>query len=223
MTEIRYPALNDDADDGRLDAPAFHRNVTPIAGALTARLSDGGGALFEVGSGSGQHAAVLAQALPALTYWPSDPEPSHRASIDAWARRLAIANIRPAMDFDATATDWAEAAGGATATLRAVLCVNVIHIAPWAVAEGLLTGASKRLAKGGFLAVYGPFRFHGAHISDSNDAFDRSLRLQNPDWGVRDVQQLDALADASGLLRAETIALPSNNHMIVFRHKASPL
>ena len=215
-SNMNYPLVTEDEEDHRLDAPAFHRNAEPIINALTPRLKDAEGDLLEVGSGSGQHAAMIAQSFPSLTYWPSDPDPAHRASIDAWAKHLNVPSIRAAIDFDATTPGSTQIDSGPAASLRAILCINVIHIAPWPVAEGLFKLSGARLATNGVLALYGPFRFHGRHAAQSNDAFDRSLRIQNPHWGVRDIDDVDALAQAHDLHRVETSALPSNNHMIFY-------
>jgi len=206
--------------DGRLDAPAFHRNHEAIRAALVADLAAMQGDVLEIGSGTGQHAVMFAQQAPHLTWWPSDVNPRHRDSIDAWRRVAALPKLRPAADIDVSRPDWSW--GGASdtqtpaATLAAIFCANVIHIAPWTVAEGLFAGAARHLRVGGRLYLYGPFMTGGAHSAPSNAAFDASLRAQNPDWGVRDIDDLTALARRNGFDRTHTHAMPANNFILVF-------
>lgn len=206
--------------DARLDGPAFHRNAEPIAQALAPWLARGAGVVLEIGAGAGQHAADLASRHPHLEWRPSDPMATHRASIDAWAAASGAANITPALDLDAAAEAW-EIGPLTSQGLRAILCFNVVHITPWRVAEGLFAGAGRHLAPAGFLALYGPFRWHGRHCADSNAAFDQRLRDQDPEWGVRDVDDLDRLAGAAELTRRETTALPSNNHVLLYARAAA--
>lgn len=216
MSELTLPQALVDGDPRR-DAPAFHRNGSPIVDALTPRLGKADGDVLEIGSGSGQHVALLARSFPQLTYWPSDPDPAHRASIDAWRAHLGIETIRPAIDLDASAQEWAMAETPEHG-FRAIFCANVIHIAPWSVAEGLFRGAAQSLAPGGFLALYGPFRWHGRHNSEGNEAFDASLRARNPAWGVRDIDEVDHLATSHDLMRVQTATMPANNHLLFFAH-----
>jgi hypothetical protein len=166
--------------------------------------------VLEVASGSGEHVAHFASALPDLTFQPSDPDPDARASIDAWTASLSLANLRPALALDAAAQEWPIAAADA------VLCINMIHIAPWAAAEGLVRGAARLLASGCVLYLYGPFRRDGRHTAPSNDAFDRSLRLQNPAWGVRDLETVAALAVAHGFAAPAIEPMPANNLSLTF-------
>lgn len=203
-------------DDARLDAPAFHRNGPAIVDALSTRLTDRTGVVLEVGSGSGQHIALFACSFPHLRFQPSDPNPAHRASIDAWRDHLGLNSIRPAISLDVSATVWGERAMVPAGGFLAIFCANVIHIAPWSVTEGLFREAVGCLAENGFLALYGPFRWQGRHISTSNEAFDANLRSRDPSWGVRDVDEIDQLAACNGLGRVDAVAMPSNNHLLVF-------
>ncbi|HEY8610881.1 MAG TPA: DUF938 domain-containing protein, partial [Roseomonas sp.] len=171
-------------DDARRYAPAAARNRDPILAALREVLP-GQGLVLELASGSGEHAIHFAAALPHLTFQPSDPDPASRASIDAWAAGLG--NVRPALALDA-AEDWP------IAGVDAVLCINMIHIAPWAATLGLLRGAAARLASGAPLLLYGPYRRSGRHTAPSNAAFDEDLRGRNPAWGVRDLEVVAAAA-----------------------------
>jgi SAM-dependent methyltransferase len=198
--------------DARLFAPAVARNRDPLLAVLRPRLPRAG-LVLEVASGSGEHLAALAALTPALAFQPTDPDPDARASADAWARHLAAGNLRPALPLDAALPDtWPVAAADA------ILCVNMLHIAPWAATLGLLGGAARLLPPGGPLFLYGPFRRGGAHTAPSNGAFDESLRARDPAWGVRD---LEAVAEAAkGFSPPEIIPMPANNLVVVFRRGA---
>lgn len=200
----------------RLDAPAFHRNHRAIEAVMARHLLAVTGDVVEIGSGTGQHVAAFALAFPGLTWWPSDPLPAHRASIDAWRRDAGAGNIMPAVEIDAAA-DWHLGEDGMppAGSLVAVVCINVLHIAPWAVAEGLLAGAARHLGGDGRLFVYGPFMRDGVHTALSNAAFDASLRATDPAWGVRDVARIAAAAGILGLKLVEIAEMPANNLTLV--------
>ena len=205
------------APDGRLDGAAFHRNHDAIWSALSSFLLGRTGDVLEVGSGTGQHSAEFARLAPNLTWWPSDIYPSHLASIEAWRRHAGLANLRAPQRIDLTDPAWSWTADGqAGAALSAMLCINVLHIAPWRVAQNLIAGAGRLLRDGGQLFVYGPFMRDGQHTAPSNAAFDASLRAENPDWGVRDLADLNALAQEAGLTAAGIAPMPANNLVLVF-------
>lgn len=202
-----------DTGDGRLNSPSFVRNAQPIIEILRQVLGDRSGGALEIGSGVGQHICAFAAALPNLRWTPSDPDQTHRASIDAWIAHEGSAANR-AIDLDAAA-DWAGTSD--LGALQAVISLNVIHIAPWPVAKGLVTGAAKALAPSGWLFLYGPFRRGGEHTSQSNAAFDASLRAQNPEWGVRDLHAVCTLTDAAGFAPVRSFGMPSNNLILAFQ------
>ncbi len=205
------------APDGRLDGAAFHRNHGAIWSALSSFLLGRTGDVLEVGSGTGQHSAEFARLAPNLTWWPSDIYPSHLASIEAWRRHAGLANLRAPQRIDLTDPTWSWTADGqAGAALSAMLCINVLHIAPWRVAQNLIAGAGRLLREEGRLFAYGPFMRSGQHTAPSNAAFDASLRAKNPDWGVRDLADLNALAQEAGLTAAEIAPMPANNLVLVF-------
>lgn len=198
------------APDPRRFAPAAARNRDPILDALRRHLP-ASGLVLELASGSGEHAIHFAAALPGLTFQPSDPQPEARASIDAWVTETGLPNIRPALAIDAADPGWPVTAADA------VVCINMIHIAPWAATEGLLRGAAAILPPGGALILYGPYRRGGAHTAPSNADFDADLRARNPAWGVRDLEAVAALAAEHGFGPPAVAEMPANNLTVVFR------
>ena len=202
--------------DGRLDAAAFHRNHQAIAPVLEAFLRDRAGDVLEVGGGTGQHAVAFAQKLSAITWWPTDLNDNHLRSIAAWCTHTGLANVRAPVRLEASAKDWGLPALGLPSPFVAIFCANVIHIAPWAVAEGLFAGAARHLTADGRLFLYGPFKRDGVHNAQSNAAFDESLRNRDPEWGVRDIADLRTLAATNGLRLAQMSEMPSNNAILAF-------
>ncbi len=196
--------------DPRRHAPAALRNRDAILAVLRPLLPPCGRVL-EIASGSGEHIVHFAAALPALLFQPSDPDPERRASIDAWAADAGLENIRPALALDAMAAAWP------AITADAVLCLNMIHIAPWAAARGLIRHAARALQPGGLLFLYGPFRRAGAHTASSNAAFDLDLRGRDPQWGIRDLEAVAAEAKTAGFGVPEIVPMPANNLSIIFR------
>jgi SAM-dependent methyltransferase len=190
-------------------APATERNRGPILEVLRPLLREGA-LVLEVASGTGQHAAFFAAAMSDIVWQPSDVDPANLASIEAWRAEAAAANLRAPLQLDATADAWP------VDRADALFCANMIHIAPWAACEGLMRGAARLLGEGALLFLYGPFLL-GARTAPSNLKFDASLRSQDPAWGVRDLDEVTALAAASGLRREAVIAMPANNCSVVFR------
>src|SRR5436190_15122888 len=208
--------------DGRLDAAAFHRNHSPIWAVLQKFLAGKSGDVLEAGSGTGQHVVHFARHAPDIIWWPSDLNEAHLRSIAAWCADAGLANIRPALRIDLSDPAWCPPMhdGSGPGKLLAVFCANVIHIAPWAVAEGLFAGAARYLRSEGRLFLYGPFKRDGKHTADSNAAFDASLREANPAWGVRDIAELERLAASVGLRLVETNEMPANNLVLGFERSA---
>ncbi len=210
--------------DGRLDAAAFHRNHAPIWAVLQPFFAGQTGDVVEAGSGTGQHVVHFARHSPGIVWWPSDLNEAHLKSITAWRAHSNLPNIRPPQRIDVSDPAWdaAMAAAGGPAKLLALFCANVIHIAPWRVAQGLFAGTGRVLRDDGRLFLYGPFKRDGQHTAESNAAFDASLRQNNPEWGVRDIADLEALAVANGLRLAERFEMPANNMILMFA-KDAPL
>ena len=191
-------------------APATLRNRTFILDVLR-RVLQGRREILEIASGSGEHAVYLAGELPHLRWHPTDPDPDSLLSIEAHRAESALHNVLPAARLDVTQPVWG------LSNIDAVVCINMIHIAPWAAAEGLFRGAAALLPAGAPLYLYGPFRFAGVFTAPSNEAFDASLRERNPAWGVRDLDDVTALAESCGFAREEVIPMPANNHSVIFR------
>ena len=204
--------------DGRLDAPAFHRNHQAIWAVLEKFLAGKSGDVVEAGSGTGQHVVDFARHTPDIIWLPSDLNEQHLKSIDAWRAHAGLTNIRPPLRIDLSDPAWCPQMhdDSGPAKLLAVFCANVIHIAPWRVAEGLFAGAGRYLRPDGRLFLYGPFKRDGKHTAISNAVFDTSLREGNPEWGVRDIAALQTLAGSVGLALIKIAEMPANNLILVF-------
>ena len=205
--------------DGRLDAAAFHRNHAAIWAVLQPFLAGRTGDVVEAGSGTGQHVVHFARLAPDIIWWPSDLNEKHLVSIEAWRAHSGLSNVRPPLRIDLSDPAWCSSLHDGNLgprKLLAVFCANVIHIAPWRVAEGLMEGAGRYLAADGRLFLYGPFKRGGKHTALSNAVFDTSLRESNAEWGVRDVEALEQLAAGAGLALVEIARMPANNFILVF-------
>jgi SAM-dependent methyltransferase len=200
----------DYGDDGRLIAPSAERNKGPILEQLTRFLPERG-LVLEVASGTGQHVVHFANALPGLTWQPTDLNSEHLTSIAAWIRYSGLRNVLPPMELDVASGSWP------CRRADAVLCMNMIHIAPWSATVHLIEGASRVLGAGGILFLYGPYRRFGAHTAPSNEAFDADLRRRNPEWGLRDMEGVIALAARHGFAPVEIVPMPANNFSLVLR------
>ena len=193
-------------------APAAGRNREPIAAVLTEELPETG-LVLEVASGSGEHAVHFARTYPRLEWQPSDPDREALASIAAWSDEAGLANLREPILIDASAGDWP------MSQADAVLCINMVHISPVAATEGLVAGAARLLAAGAPFILYGPYLEADVETAPSNLAFDLDLKARNPEWGLRSVEWLDALAAAHGFARTRRVAMPANNLTLVYRKR----
>jgi SAM-dependent methyltransferase len=199
--------------DPRLYYPHVTRNREPILDVLK-RILPPHGLVLEIASGSGEHIAYFAERLPALVWQPTDPDPQAIASIAAYRAAAGITNLLPPLQLDVHAERWP------VDRADAVMCNNMIHIAPWSACEGLIAGAARVLPANGLLYLYGPHKIDGRHTAPSNQAFDAQLRRQNAAWGIRDLAEVTALAERHGLGLAETVAMPANNLSVIFRREA---
>jgi len=194
-------------------APAAERNRQPILEVLAQVLPDSG-TILEIASGTGQHAAYFAEYLPQLRWQPSDPSPEARESITSWVAATGRHNLLAPLALDVRARPWP--VDGAAA----VLCINMIHIAPWDAAVALFEGAATVLDEGHPLVTYGPYRAHGEHTAPSNQAFDLNLRSRDPSWGVRDLDELGGLAHRTGFRLEKRFEMPANNMTLVWVREA---
>ncbi len=200
--------------DARQYAPATERNREPILEVLCEVLPPIG-TVLEVSSGTGEHAIFFAPRLAPRKWLPSDPNPIARASIAAWRQYCPAENLYPPIALDVCDSSWA-----IQQEISAIANINMIHIAPWAACLGLMAGARRHLLPGGILYLYGPFKQAGKHTAPSNAAFDESLRVQNPQWGIRDLEEVVAVAQSEGFLLVKTVAMPANNLSVIFQKNA---
>ncbi len=191
-------------------SPSTARNRQPILDVLRPRLPERGRVL-EVASGAGEHAVFLSTALPGLVWRPSDPDPEALVSIAAWRNQTGLPNLEAPIRLDA-----ADLQTWPTGPFEAVVCINMIHISPWASTLGLMAGAGRVLASRGRLFLYSPYVEADVDTAPSNLAFDESLKSRNPAWGLRDLAQVKAAAAAEGLAFIERIAMPANNLLVAF-------
>ena len=195
--------------DPRRHAPATLRNRQAIAEQLQTALP-AEGRVLEIASGTGEHASFFAALFPQLDWQPSDPDAVLRQSILAYGEDSGLANLASPIDLDVTQRPWP------VDPVVAILCVNLLHIAPWTVTEALMAGAGEMLPPGAPLMIYGPFMREGRHTAESNAAFDRGLRMDTPAWGVREMEAVEDLARQNGLALADVAAMPANNFFLRF-------
>jgi SAM-dependent methyltransferase len=169
------------------------------------------GLVLEIGSGTGQHVAHFAKALSQLSWQPSDPDAGNRRSIALWSRVEELGNVRAPLALDVRERPWPIDAADA------IVCINVVHVSPWAATLALFDGAREILPREGVLFLYGPYRRGGRHTAPSNEKFDADLRAHNPEWGLRDIEELAEVADRIGFALVEIVDMPANNFSLVFR------
>jgi SAM-dependent methyltransferase len=196
-------------------APAAMRNREPILQVLRNVLPQSA-LVLEIASGTGEHAVWFSKALSGLTWQPTDMDLEALKSIEAWRNTMGLPNLLPPLRLEAEAETWP------VAHADAVVAINMVHIAPWSATQGLIAGAARVLTPEGLLFLYGPFREGGMHTAATNAAFDADLRARNPSWGIRDLDEITALASRHGLQAPERIAMPSNNLSVVFRRLPTP-
>jgi len=198
--------------DPRRSAPHVARNAGPIAAVLR-RILPVHGTVLEIASGTGEHILHFAREFPALRWQPSDPDPAALRSIEAWRARAGPDNLLPPVALDARGETWPVAAADA------ILCINMVHISPWAATLGLLRGAGRLLAPGAPLYLYGAYRQAGVATAPSNEAFDASLRARDPQWGLRQLDDVVAAAEGQGLVLEQVVPMPANNLSVVLRKR----
>jgi hypothetical protein len=196
--------------DPRRASPHVARNTRPIIDVLRGILPDEG-LVLEVASGSGEHALAFARAFPHLLWQPTDADPVSLRSVDAWRTAEGVPNLLAPVHLDATADRWP------LKDVQAILCINMVHISPWAATQGLLAGAARLLASGQALYLYGAYRQQDVETTPSNEAFDQSLKARNAEWGLRNLEDVVAEAGRHGLELDSVVPMPANNLSVVFR------
>lgn len=200
----------------RMFSPSAARNRDAIRDAFASHMP-AAGRFLEIGAGSGEHVVHLAASMPAARFTPSDPDAAARASIAGWIAESGLASIEAPIAIDLSSADWPTLISG---RYDGVYACNVLHISPFAATAGLFSGAASLLGPGGRLFLYGPFARDGVHISESNAAFDRTLKDRNPDWGVRDLERdLAPLAAGAAFALCEIVSMPANNLSIIFEKR----
>jgi hypothetical protein len=167
--------------------------------------------VLEIASGTGEHAVHFARAFPDLLWQPSDPDPTALRSIRAWSAEASLANLQPPVELDVRADRWP------VDETAAILCINMVHISPWSATEGLVRGAGRLLASGAPLYLYGPYLQSDVPTAPSNLAFDASLRARDPEWGLRRLDTVVALAGRHGFSLDAVVTMPANNLSVVLR------
>jgi hypothetical protein len=216
------------SSDARQFAPATERNRDPILAVLQSVLPPSG-TVLEISSGTGEHAVYFAPRLAPQRWLPSDVNPVALESIAAWRDRHPAANLYPPIHLDVGDRPWSVETENLPSALQgtdfqldhlqAIVNINMIHIAPWDACLGLMAGAGRILPPGGILYLYGPFKQDGQHTAPSNAAFDESLRAQNPAWGVRNLEDVVAVAAPVGLNLVQVVEMPANNRSVVFQRQ----
>jgi SAM-dependent methyltransferase len=201
------------SDRGSWHSAPAERNTGPIldvlAGVLPAQ-----GKVLEIASGTGQHVVAFARAFPHLRWQPSDLDPDLRTSVELRVSEAALENIASPVDLDVMRLPWSVDAADA------VVCINMIHVAPWPATQALFRGANRILGPGGVLVTYGPYMREGQHTAPSNEAFDEALKARDAEWGLRDIDVVSNVARVNGFTLEEVIAMPANNFSLVFRSGA---
>ena len=211
-TSSPKPFVFDEAGEAKRYAPATERNRDSICDVLRAHLPPKG-TVLEIASGTGEHIVHFARAFPDLIFQPSDPDPAALTSIAAWSAEAGLNNLRPPVQIDAGAAEWPVPAADA------ILCINMVHISPWAATEGLMAGAGSLLPVGGVLYLYGPYFEDAIETAPSNLAFDESLKSRNPKWGIRRREDVEAIAAKHGLALSTRYEMPANNLSLIFQKR----
>ena len=197
-------------DDPRRHAPAASRNRAPILKVLCEHLPQLG-TILEIASGTGEHISYFARAMPHLNWQPTDIDTGAILSTAAYCKDASLANLALPKRLDVMSANWPYT------QIAGVLCINMIHIAPWSCSAGLISGAAQVLEGNGPLVLYGPFKRNGIHTAPTNETFDRMLQKKNPEWGVRDIEAVEAIARDAGLDESTAIEMPSNNFCLILR------
>jgi len=202
--------------DNRLFFPATKRNKTFIGDVLS-RIIQKNGSILEIGSGSGEHGVAFQKRFPETIWQTSDPDLRHRQSISSWIlyEKLNMKMPQP-LAIDVEITPW-EISSALALSLQVIVSINLIHISSWNCTRSLFKESGKLLSNGKYLMLYGPFKIGNEHISQSNYLFDKSLKMQNKNWGVRNLDEVNKEANNNGFAQKELICMPANNLSIIYK------
>ena len=202
--------------DNRLFFPAAKRNKTFIGDVLS-RIIQKNGSILEIGSGSGEHGVAFQKRFPETIWQTSDPDLRHRQSISSWIlyEKLNMKMPQP-LAIDVEITPW-EISSALALSLQVIVSINLIHISSWNCTRSLFKESGKLLSNGKYLILYGPFKIDNEHISQSNYLFDKSLKMQNNNWGVRNLDKVNEEAYNNGFAQKELIFMPANNLSIIYK------
>ena len=202
--------------DHRLFFPATQRNKKYIGDVLS-KIPLTKGSILEIGSGSGEHGIEFQKRFPEIIWQTSDPEMEYRKSISSWIDHERLNNKMPKpLKIDVKDSPW-QIPSNILDSLQGIISINMIHIAPWLCTESLFKEASKILKDKKFILLYGPFKIKDKHTSESNKLFDKALKKQNNDWGVRNLENVNEEAMINGFKHKQIIEMPSNNLILIYR------
>ena len=204
--------------DYRLNFPATTRNRESIAAVLNNYISPNS-LLLEIASGSGEHGVFFQKKFPSITWQTSDPELVHRKSINSWIMHEGLYSKMPEpLDLDVEKRPWS-INNRLGALIKGIVCINMIHISPWSCTRSLFEESKKYLDQCNFLMLYGPFLRKEKQTSESNLNFDQSLKMQNPLWGLRNLENVNDIAFKNGFKLDNVIDMPANNLSVIYRLK----
>ena len=202
--------------DYRLNFPATTRNRDSIAEVLSNYISPNS-LLLEIASGSGEHGVFFQKKFPSITWQTSDPEFEHRQSINSWIRHEGLYSKMPEpLNLDVDMRPWS-ITNRLGALIKGIVCINMIHISPWSCTRSLFEESKKYLDQCNFLMLYGPFLRKEKQTSESNLNFDQSLKIQNPLWGLRNLENVNQIAFKNGFKLDKVIDMPANNLSVIYR------
>jgi len=204
--------------DNRLNFPATTRNRDSIAEVLSNYISPNS-LLLEIASGSGEHGVFFQKKFPSITWQTSDPELVHRKSINSWIMHEGLYSKMPEpLNLDVDIRPWS-ITNRLGALIKGIVCINMIHISPWSCTRSLFEESKKYLDQCNFLMLYGPFLRKEKQTSESNLNFDQSLKIQNPLWGLRNLEDVNVIASENGFNLDKVIDMPANNLSVIYRIK----
>ena len=210
--------MNNIKPDYRLNFPATTRNRESIAAVLSNYISPNS-LLLEIASGSGEHGVFFQKKFPSITWQTSDPELVHRKSINSWIMHEGLYSKMPKpLDIDVEMRPWS-ITNQLGALIKGIVCINMIHISPWSCTRSLFEESKKYLDQCNFLMLYGPFLRKEKQTSESNLNFDQSLKMQNPLWGLRNLENVNDIAFKNGFKLDNVIDMPANNLSVIYRLK----